>query len=119
MRQTSRPAPDATRATEAAIIASGQREVDPDAGPRGPNRSRHRGAGEPRIRALPIKLGLLQDYRLLQKSQFRRGLDTELVAKEQPESLIGVQRVRLAAGAVEGDHQLPPTALAQRILSHR
>jgi hypothetical protein len=52
------------------------------------------------------------ENRLLELLQLTAGLDPELV--DQPAASLAVdgKRVSLTAGAVEGEHQLPPQPLA-------
>ena len=45
----------------------------------------------------------------------RRGVDPELLGQDRPGSLEGGERLRLAVGAVEREHQLAPQAFAQRV----
>lgn len=57
---------------------------------------------------------LLED-RLLELLERPPGLETELFHQRAPRVLIGLQRLRLASTPVEGQHQLPARALAQRV----
>jgi hypothetical protein len=57
-----------------------------------------------------------QDLRL-QLLQLRAGLDPELLDEAHPRRLVGVERLRLPAGAVEREHQQAPEGLAQRVLA--
>ena len=57
---------------------------------------------------------LAQDRRL-QLAQRRSGLDTDLLDQHATGPAEGAQRVGLAARAVEGEHQLGPAPLPQRV----
>jgi hypothetical protein len=43
-------------------------------------------------------------------------LEAELLDERLPRFLVGAQRVRLAAGPVQREHQLPAQTLAERVL---
>ena len=58
-----------------------------------------------------------EDHRL-QPAQLRAGLEPELLDQEPAALAHDLERVRLAAGAVERQHQLPAQPLAQRVLGH-
>lgn len=45
-------------------------------------------------------------------------LDPKLVDERPARRLVGIQRLRLPAAPVEGEHQLPAQALTQRMLRH-
>ena len=83
---------------------------DPAAGVR-PNRRRAPsvlgGAGSGRFVA--------QD-RCLQHAQVRRWLDPEALDERAAGAAVGGERVRLAAGAIEGEHMLAPQSLVQGVL---
>jgi hypothetical protein len=53
---------------------------------------------------------------LLQGAQLLARLEPELVHEHSPRLLVRLERVRLAAGAVEREHQLRPELFAQRVL---
>ena len=61
------------------------------------------------------RLVVAQD-RLLQLLELRAGLDSELVDERQPRSPVGLERVRLTAGAVESQHQVRAQRLPVRML---
>ena len=63
------------------------------------------------------RLVLTQDRRL-ELPEVRAGLEAELVLEHAATRLVGVQRVRLAAGAVEREHQLGAQPLAIGVLGH-
>ena len=90
--------------------ASGAAVTAPAAGALGGER-RHRGdrcrAGERRV--------VVED-RHLQRLQLGRRVEAELVGEHRPGPGERPQRVGLAAGAVEGEHQPAHEALAQRVL---
>ena len=52
----------------------------------------------------------------MQLAQPVAGLDAELLDERAPRLLVGLERLRLAAGAVEAEHQLAPQPLPQRVL---
>ena len=56
---------------------------------------------------------VLDQDRALQLLQGRARLDPELVDEQPARLLVHLQRLRLTAGAVESEHQLPAQALAQ------
>jgi hypothetical protein len=57
--------------------------------------------------------------RLLDPSELRPRLEPELVGKHAPGVLECLERVGLAATAVEREHQLPPEALPERVVGER
>ena len=61
---------------------------------------------------------LLTQDRLLELAKILRRLDPQLVDEHASGLPVGSEGLRLAAGAVEGEHELPPQALAQRMLGH-
>ena len=63
----------------------------------------------PRPRFLP-------EDRLLELPQVRRRLDPELVYEQAPSLTVGREGLRLAAGAVEREHELAAEALAERVV---
>jgi hypothetical protein len=63
---------------------------------------------EPRI--------LLQNS-LVEPRQLRRGIDAELVGEDLSQPLVCIERVRLPALPVEGEHEQPPEALPQWVAS--
>ncbi len=61
---------------------------------------------------------LLED-RLLQRTQLLAGLDTEFLAEGRAGPLVSAERVGLASGPVESNHQQPPQPLAQGVGGYR
>ena len=57
----------------------------------------------------------MPEHGLLELAQPRPGLDPELVHEEVARAPVEVERVRLPAGAVEGEHQELARPLAQRL----
>ena len=55
---------------------------------------------------------------LLESLQGLAGLDSELVDQVVPGLLVGVEGIRLAVGAVEGEHLLRAQALPERMLAN-
>jgi hypothetical protein len=62
---------------------------------------------------------VLCDDRRLEPAQLRSGVDPQLVDQQRARPLIGAEGLALPAGAVQGEHQLAPTPLAQRRIGHR
>ncbi len=60
--------------------------------------------------------GILGEDRALELAQPLAGLDAELLHERRSRVLVGLQRVRLALAAVEGEHQLGAQALAKGVL---
>ena len=56
--------------------------------------------------------------RLLQLPERRRGLEAELLVENLPRRAIRLEGLRLAAAAVQRQHQLATQTLAQRMLCH-
>jgi hypothetical protein len=54
----------------------------------------------------------------VQESQFRPGLGAQLFDKHRAGILVGSQRLGLPPAPVQGEHQLPAQALAQRVRRH-
>jgi hypothetical protein len=61
---------------------------------------------------------LLED-RLLEALQIGRRIDPEFFEEIGLESTVGTQGIGLASTAVEGEHELRPTAFPKRVRSHR
>ncbi len=67
----------------------------------------------------------LAETRILAKDQglelpyLARRIDPEIVAKQDPQPLVGGQRIGAAIRPVERQHELPPEPLAQRVLGHQ
>ena len=57
--------------------------------------------------------------RALQFPQLRPRLETELTVQELPPLAVRLQCLRLAAGAVEREHQEPAQPLAVRVLADK
>jgi hypothetical protein len=55
----------------------------------------------------------------VQAAQLRRGVDAELFRQDGPGPLVGQQRIGLSAGPVQGQQQLRPKPLPQRLLAHQ
>src|ERR1700733_5973253 len=66
-----------------------------------------------------VQCHILCDDGGLKSSKLRSGVDSQLVGQHCPCPLISAKSVTLPAGAVEGEHELPPSPLAQRCLRHR
>ena len=81
------------------------RRTRPPAAPRRPRAGRAR-----------LERGVLVENRLVQLTQPRARLDAELVDQRAARRAVGLERVRLAPGPVQGHQQLPAQALAQRLL---
>jgi len=60
----------------------------------------------------------VSEDRLLQALEALAWFEPELLGERPPCVLIDLQRLRLAAGAVESEHQLSPKALLQWITRH-
>ena len=63
-----------------------------------------------------VERRIVAQDRLLQGLELRARLDTELVDERQPRPPVGLERVRLTAGAIERQHQLLAERLAVRML---
>jgi hypothetical protein len=63
-----------------------------------------------------LELGVLAQDRLVQPAQLRPRLRPDRLHERSAEVAVGLQRVRLAAGAIEGEHPLGVQALSQRLL---
>ena len=80
---------------------------------RGGSRSRiARGLGRGRRQEQWVAL----ENPLVELDQRRARVESELVGEEATSSLVGLERVRLAAGAIQRQHQLPPDSLLERML---
>ena len=62
-----------------------------------------------------IQVGALGEDPFLQLAELGRGIDPELIREDLAGPLIGPQRLALSPGAVEGEHQLFPEALPERM----
>ena len=56
--------------------------------------------------------------RLLESLQLGARLDPELTDQHLPGAREGLECLRLTPGSVQGDHQLAPAPLAERLLSN-
>ena len=56
--------------------------------------------------------------RLLELLQLLPGLDSDLLDEQRAGAPVGGESVRLAATAVQREHQVAPEALAKRLLPH-
>ena len=63
--------------------------------------------------------GVVREDRLLEPPKLRPWLEPELVGEHAPRLLERLERVRLAAAAVERQHQLPPQPLPERVIRER
>ena len=64
-----------------------------------------------------LERGVVSQDRLLEPLQGLAGLDPELVDQVVPSLLVGVEGVRLAVGAVEGEHLLGAQAFPERVFA--
>ena len=64
-----------------------------------------------------IESRILRQDCSLELAQRRARVDPELLDENAPALLKGLERLRLPSGTVEGEHQLPAKALAERMLS--
>ena len=55
--------------------------------------------------------GVLDEDLLLELLQGGPGLEPELLGQQPPPVLVGLERLGLSAGLVEGEHQLPARTL--------
>ena len=81
-------------------------------------RRRRQRRGEHVRLVLGVELGIVGEDHRLEPAQLRAGLEPELVDQEPAALAHHLERVRLASGAVERQHQLPAQPLAQRVLGH-
>ena len=63
-----------------------------------------------------VEARVLPQDRAVQLAEGRARLDPELVHERAASVLVGLERLRLPAGAIEREHQLRAQTLAQRIL---
>ncbi|MBA3261287.1 MAG: hypothetical protein H0T69_02190 [Thermoleophilaceae bacterium] len=66
----------------------------------------------------PVEQRILAQDCLLQLSQLAAWLDPELFGQNPTSVLVDLERIGLAPGAVEREHELFPEALAQRVAAH-
>ena len=66
-----------------------------------------------------VQLGILLQHRLMEVPQGAPGLDAELVDKCSPCRLVRIERLGLATGAVEREHQVADERLAVRVVAHQ
>jgi hypothetical protein len=71
-----------------------------------------------RLRRPAIERRILAEDRLLEAPQLGAGLDAELVDQRAARVAVDVERLRLAAAAIERQHQLATRAFAERVLGH-
>jgi hypothetical protein len=100
------------RAQEVAQLALAADERAAAGGRRRDRRGRRRGVG----RGPAVELGILAQDGLLELAQLAAGLDAELVDERPARVLICGERVGLASGPVEREHELAAQAFAQRVL---
>jgi hypothetical protein len=82
--------------------------------------ARHRvGADRHRRRPRPVHGGVLGEHGPLQALQLGAGVDAQLVAQQLPAARVRRERVGLAAGAVQREHQRPPQPLPQGVHRHQ
>jgi hypothetical protein len=62
---------------------------------------------------------VVHEDRLLKAAQLRPGLEREPLAQQAPRFLERLERVDLSTAPVEGEHQLAPEPLAERVLLER
>ena len=62
---------------------------------------------------------VMREDRLLEPPKLRPRLEPQLVGEHAPRLLEGLERIRLAAAAIERQHQLPPQPLPERIVRQR
>ena len=62
---------------------------------------------------------VVREDRLLEAPQLEPRLEPQLVAEHAPRLLERLERVRLAAAAIERQHQLPPQALPEGVVRER
>ena len=60
----------------------------------------------------------MNQYRALELTQLRPGFETELVPERLPHFPVHLERLGLATGLVEREHQLAAQSLAERMLGH-
>ena len=61
---------------------------------------------------------ILREDRQLELPQLQAWLDRQLVDQQRADGAVALQRVGLPAAAVQGEHQLPPESLPQRMFGH-
>ncbi len=63
--------------------------------------------------------GVVREDRLLQPAQLGAWLERHLLGEHAPGLAVSLERVGLAAAAIEREHQLPPQPLPERVLLER
>ena len=63
--------------------------------------------------------GVVREDRLLQPAQLGARLERHLLGEHAPGLAVSLERVGLAAAAIEREHQLPPQPLPERVLLER
>ncbi len=61
---------------------------------------------------------IVGEDRLLQALELRSGTQAELAIQRPDRVAVGVQRLALTPGSIQGEHELPAQALAQRLRRH-
>ena len=110
------PETSATAPRPSAALGSrrGQRsQLAPRGPPAAANRPRAARAAPGRGR---VELRVLRQDRVLEGAQLGARLDADLLDERAPGAAVGLERVRLAAAAVQREHQLRAQVLAQRLL---
>ena len=64
-----------------------------------------------------VERRILFEDRLLEFAERTAGLDPEFVDERSTRLLVGLERLRLPSGAVEGEHQLASEAFSERVLA--
>jgi hypothetical protein len=70
----------------------------------------------PRAPPRRVEGGVLGEYRRLERSELRAGLDADLIDERRARPPVGLERVGLATTAVQREHQLAVKALAERLI---
>ena len=70
----------------------------------------------PAVGAAELERGIVRQDRALERLQRLRRLEPEAPDERLPRRAVGLERLGLAARAVEREHLLPAEALAQRVL---
>ncbi len=100
------------RPAEAEHIRRDDRDRLPDLGPR----RRLLPRGRQLLPRPELERRIVHEHRPLQPLQRATGLEPELLHEHLARLVVDAQRLGLAARAVEGDHELGPESLAQRML---
>ena len=118
-----RPGPDTEKSLRVERAASGRGVREREGGDR--DRLAHLAGRDGRLGgpAVPNRVrgcrrvegGLLPEDLALEALQLGARLDPELLDEDAARVLVGGERLRLPARAIESEHQLPPEALAKRV----